>query len=102
MEKEEKELQIQLAKEDRELQIKLAQLQSDINFRTSVSLGYIAIMAGFLIAGYQFIIDGTTTNNVAKIIVGLGFIGIMVIVGIFTFRAINRLESSREELRNLK
>lgn len=49
MDKEEKELQLQLAKEERELQIKLAQLQTRIQISLAVVFGELAFLAGVVI-----------------------------------------------------
>jgi hypothetical protein len=101
MEKEEKELQIQLAKEERELQIKLAQLQTRIQISLAVVFGELALLAGVVIGLMQVFFatpaEMVLIRQLLLVTAGVSFVSIAFVIEI----GIKKMVSTRKELDNL-
>ena len=110
MNKEEKELQIQLAKEERELQIKLAEeerkltislakLNANLQVQLAENLGLAALSVASFAAGYEFLINSPSPWNTLLPSILVPF-AVVTMFGAIIMQ--HKLRKTMDKLRELK
>jgi hypothetical protein len=104
MDKEDRELQIQLAKETKELQIKIAQLNAKLRINLAAVFGFIALAGAFILAGYQVALGAIRTEpiNQFEVYIAVLFLGFAGIVLVVAFSYWLKLRSCEKEFDSLK
>ena len=101
MNKEEKELQIQLAKEERELQIKLAQLQTRIQIALAVAFGELALLAGVVIGLMQVFFATPAEMVWIRQLLFISALVCFVLIALVIELSVRKMVATRKELDKL-
>jgi hypothetical protein len=88
MDKEARELQIQLAKEAKELQIRIAQLNAKFRISLAAVFGFIALAGTFILAGYQLALGAIRTEPINNFEVYISVL-FFVVAGIVSVAALS-------------
>ncbi len=88
-------------KEEKELQIKLAKLQADIQIWLTASFAFLALLAGSVIAAWQFYFSPPTDPAILKSFLFDTFVVIAVAFAVLAVISVLKMESCRDQMDNL-